>query len=295
MHTTESSNCMMMLPSKFRRRPRPHCPEQGYILLTLMFLAAMIVLALAIALPAMKQQVQRDQEEELIHRGVQYSRAIRKYYKKFGRYPVSLDDLNNTNNQRFLRKRYKDPITGQDFKLLHFGEVQMAFGPGIAGGVAPGANPLGGVASPPQPANNQQTQSDNSNSQASSDSASNATTGAGPGGGIAGAAFGGQTFGGGPIVGVVSASKKKSIREFNKKDHYNQWQFIYDPGSDRGGLLNSPMQPSLQNPAAAQGQPGQSPQQGAPGVPVLGGGGGAQQNPQNPQMPQQPPDMNQQQ
>ncbi len=292
-----------MLNRPIRRRPRPGSQEQGYILLTLMFLAAMVVLALAIALPAMKQQVQRDQEEELIHRGVQYSRAIRKYYKKFGRYPVSLDDLNNTNNQRFLRKRYKDPITGKDFKLLHFGEVQMAFGPGIAGGVAPGANPLGGVAAPAQPnTTTQQTGTDNpasqdSSSSSSASSGSTAAPGTSMGGGLnpSSSGFGGQTFGGGPIVGVVSTSKKKSIREFNKKDHYNQWQFIYDPGSDRGGLLNSPMQPSLQNPAAAQGQPGQSPQQGAPGVPVLGGGGGAQQNPQNPQMPQQPPDMNQQQ
>ncbi len=291
-----------MFPTgQFRRKPQRAGKEQGYILLTLMFIAALVLLAIAATIPAMKQQVQRDQEEELIHRGVQYSRAIRKYYKKFGRYPVSLDDLNNTNNMRFLRKRYKDPITGKDFKLLHFGEVQMAFGPGIAGGVAPGANPLGGVASPPQPTNNQQTPSENSGSQDSSNSSNSANTsssntGSTMGGGLnpSSAGFGGQTFGGGPIVGVASISKKKSIREFNKKDHYNQWQFIYDPGSDRGGLLNAPMQPSLQNPAAAQGQPGQSPQQGAPGVPVLGGGGGAQQNPQSPQMPQQPPDMNQQ-
>ena len=285
---------------QFRRRPHRAGKEQGYILLTLMFIAAMILLAIAATIPAMKQQVQRDQEEELIHRGVQYSRAIRKYYKKFGRYPVSLDDLNNTNNFRFLRKRYKDPISGKDFKLLHFGEVQMAFGPGIAGGVAPGANPMGNVAAPPQPINNQQSQSDNSDSQDSSSNSNNTSSGnpgSTMGGGLnaSSAAFGAQTFGGGPIVGVASISKKKSIREFNKKDHYNQWQFIYDPGSDRGGLLNAPMQPSLQNPAAAQGQPGnQSPQQGAPGVPVLGGGGNPQQNPQQ-QMPQQPPDINQQQ
>ena len=38
----------------------------------------------------------------------------------------------------------------------------------------------------------------------------------------------------------------KTIREFNKKNHYNQWQFIYDPSSDRGGLLMTPNQPPLQ-------------------------------------------------
>jgi type II secretory pathway pseudopilin PulG len=269
------------------------------VLLTLMMIAAMVLVVLAAAIPYLKQQVQRDREEEMIHRGVQYSRAIRKYYKKFGRYPVRIEDLENTNNLRFLRKRYKDPLTGKDFKFLHFGEVQMAFGAGIAGGVAPGANAMGSVAPPPPPKGSQPQGTD---TQDSPDSASaNASTSNGPGapagaGGPLNAAFGGQTFGGGPIVGVVSTSKKKSIREFNKKDHYNQWQFIYDPGTDRGGLLNSPAQPALQNPAAAQGQPaqpGQSPQGGAPGVPVLGGGGGAQQ-PGNPQPPQQPPDMNQQ-
>ena len=50
----------------------------------------------------------------------------------------------------------------------------------------------------------------------------------------------GPTFGGLPIVGVASTSKDKTIREFNKKDHYNQWQFIYDPSTDRGGLLTTP-------------------------------------------------------
>jgi hypothetical protein len=49
------------------------------------------------------------------------------------------------------------------------------------------------------------------------------------------------------MVGVASTSKEKSIRIFNKKDHYNQWQFIYDPSTDRGGLLTTPNQPSLQD------------------------------------------------
>ena len=75
----------------------------------------------------------------MIHRGVQYSRAIRAYYKKFGRYPTKIEDLENTNNMRFLRKRYKDPLTGKDFKLLHFGEVKMS----AAAGWIPGAATLG--------------------------------------------------------------------------------------------------------------------------------------------------------
>ena len=70
--------------------------------------------------------IKRDREEEMIHRGVQYSRAIRAYYKKFSRYPAKIEDLENTNQMRFLRKRYKDPLTGKDFKLLHYGEAKMS-------------------------------------------------------------------------------------------------------------------------------------------------------------------------
>ena len=55
-----------------------------------------------------------------------------------------------------------------------------------------------------------------------------------------------RIFGGGPIVGVTSTSKAQTIREFNHKNHYNQWQFIYDPSTDKGGLITTPTQPPLQ-------------------------------------------------
>jgi hypothetical protein len=53
-------------------------------------------------------------------------------------------------------------------------------------------------------------------------------------------------FGGGAIVGVASLCKDKTIRIFNKKSKYNEWQFVYDPTADRGGLITTPYQP-LQN------------------------------------------------
>ena len=85
----------------------------------------------------------------MIHRGTQYSRAIRHFVKKTGRYPTRLEELENTNNIRFLRKRYKDPITGKDFKLLHVGEVQLtgaAGTPGLGmGGAIPAARPGAGA------------------------------------------------------------------------------------------------------------------------------------------------------
>ena len=111
----------------------------------LLVVALMSILALTVY-TEMKFTMKRDQETEMIHRGVQYSRAVRAYYKKFGRYPTRLEDLDNTNNLRFLRKHYKDPVTGQDFKLLHFGEQGVTVGAGglsFGGGQIPGATPAG--------------------------------------------------------------------------------------------------------------------------------------------------------
>jgi hypothetical protein len=85
-----------------------------------------------------------------------------------------------------------------------------------------------------------------------------------------------QVFGGAAILGVTSTSKEKSIREFNKKKHYNEWQFIYDPSTDRGGLLTMPNQQSLQGGGLSQtGLPGQPGQQG---FGQQQGFGGQQQN-----------------
>ena len=316
---------------RFQRaqRSRPY-RESGYILITLMLLASLVVIMLAIAIPQMSQQMRRDREMELIHRGVQYSRAIRRYFKKNGRYPVRLEELENTNNLRYLRRRYKDPTTGKDFKLLHFGEVQVGMAAGIAGGVAPGANAQGAVPGPSGDSNsgqstlagpgmvntgaavnprgvlnNQEDSSGDNSSIGTTNSSSVSTSNTGglpsstaspfsnPNQSASGSqsGFSGQVFGGGPIVGVVSTSKKQSIREFNKKNHYNDWQFIYDPSTDRGGLLSTPAQPAL------QGVPGQNQQPS--GVPVLTPGGqqgnfGGQGSPgmAPPSMtPQMPPDQ----
>src|SRR5439155_19098498 len=47
-------------------------------------------------------------------------------------------------------------------------------------------------------------------------------------------ALGGKTFRGGPIVGVSSNRTDESIKELNGKDHYNEWEFVYDPRLDVG-------------------------------------------------------------
>ncbi len=94
--------------------------EAGFILLAVLFLVALILITLAVAAPKIAQSIQRDRELELMHRGEQYKRAIKLYYRKFGAYPSSIDQLVNTNQIRFLRKRYTDPMTGKDdWKIIH--------------------------------------------------------------------------------------------------------------------------------------------------------------------------------
>jgi type II secretory pathway pseudopilin PulG len=256
--------------------------EDGYVLLTLILMMTLLIIAATAIVPTIAFEIRRDREEEMIHRGVQYSRAIRAYYKKFSRYPAKIEDLESTNNLRFLRKRYKDPITGQDFKLLHFGEVKMTFSPGLAGAVnvnAPSslngnsvfgqpqtAGSFGGAtgfgvaarpgSTPDASTNADPNQPTDPNSAASSSGSATAQDGQQPGAGP-GNALPGQTFGGMPVVGVVSTSKKEGIREFNHKRKYSEWQFIYDPATDRGGLLMTPNQPPLQGFGNQQLQPGQ--------------------------------------
>ncbi len=132
--------------SKTRRAPyRFHrSNDDGYVLLALLLVVALMAIAATAILPAISYQIRRDREDEMIHRGVQYTRAIRAYFKKFGRYPTRLEDLDSTNNLRFLRKHYKDPANkNQDFRLLHYGEQGVTLAGGLAGGSIPGANPIG--------------------------------------------------------------------------------------------------------------------------------------------------------
>jgi len=330
------------LNSLFRSRtPHRDSRQRGYILLILLLFVALLSIGLTVAVRKIEFQVKRDREEELIHRGVQYSRAVRRYFKKFGRYPTRIEDLESTNNMRFLRNRYKDPMnrdpeTGQerDFKFLHLQEVQTSFAGAPTRGMvaaadlasadpsqssaevqagAPGAlnNTPGGPSgrgpsaiTGQQDAAGDQDQSQQSQAQQNQLQQGQAAAGAqtppapqplsqrlGPNGAP-------QVFGGGAIAGVASLSKEKTIRVFNKKEHYNQWQFIYDPSTDRGGLLMTPNQPPLQGAVNLNQQ--QSGQQGLSGQnpgtnPASGMNPAGGVNPPNssPPQPNFPPDQNQ--
>jgi type II secretory pathway pseudopilin PulG len=126
--------------------------EEGFVLLAVLFLVALILIALAVAAPKVAMSLRRDKELELVHRGEQYKRAIKMYYRKFGSYPANIDQLMNTNQVRFLRKRYTDPFTGKDdWKVIYFGQAHVKpmglFGQTLtASAVSPGGTGVAGAA-----------------------------------------------------------------------------------------------------------------------------------------------------
>lgn len=235
--------------------PGRRSQERGYILLTILLWVSILSITAATSLTMLTyyhQQMKRDREEELVHRGVEYERAIRKYYRKFGSYPATIEMLEDSNHMRFLRKRYKDPITGKDFKILHQMDVMMAFGNGIGGGGIAGAQTLGqpaGNLNTPTPAPTPDANANGTStaptdpSQAQTNSNQNSGTTM-PFTTISGQPAGSQTMGGGGIAGVASISTDESIRVYNKKDHYNDWLFAYNPAGDRGGLPKGPYDPA---------------------------------------------------
>ncbi len=269
-------------------RIRPH--EEGYILVVVVFMLAVLMIGLMVAVPLVKKDIQRDRDVETMHRGKQYVRAVKMYYMKFGAYPPSIDALVNTNQIRFLRKKYIDPTTGKaDWKIIHVGENKtrtMGFfgqpiGGGAGAGTGPGSNgpnPSAGLPNSPGSGSSIFGSTDSGTTPAAPTGAAgnptdpSAGTGAGgtgvsgaapgatgaagtdpnaPNGGAAGAAgtgLGGQTFGGAGMIGVSPASTKQSILVYKKKNHYNEWEFFYDPLADQlmlqGGNTGTVGQPA---------------------------------------------------
>jgi len=299
---------------RFHHRPARHS-QNGYMLIVVIFLMVGLMIAAMATAPAIATQIKRDREEEMVHRGVQYARAVKKYYKKFGRYPPTLEALEDTNHIRFLRKRYKDPLT-EDGKwtLVRFGQVQMnATGRqgGAGGGLLGGGTGLPNVpgvtglltGQSPQTGTNS-TPVGTSGTGAPGKPGTPGPPGVGGTGTTGGfgstfgqsntGAGGNQAIGGGAIIGVSSASEKESLRIVDDKNHYKDWKFIYDPTFDRSGvLINGPYDPKKQ-----MGQLGQQQQIGQPigQQPGTGfnnpGGSTFGQPAQNPMtQPNQPPDQ----
>lgn len=247
--------------------------EKGYILLTLVLIMAVLAIGAATAASTIAFQIRRDREEEMIHRGMQYRRAIRQFTKHTGRYPRTVDELVTSNGLRYLRKPYKDPITGKEFRLLHMWDIPASTNL-LGVSPTPGANGSPNSQDPNSAPPDGQAQSGVDPATGQNPTASSLPSPV-PGlrTGSTSAAQPGDGLSGGLIVGIASSSPKKTIREFEKKSRYNQWLFFYDPSYDQGrdpwgptplsrtpGIAGSPGTTAGQPTAPATAQPPTAPQ-----------------------------------
>src|SRR3954464_5158386 len=130
--------------------------QDGYAMAALLVMVAVMAILMSAAMPVWRRETQREKEEELVFRGQQYVRAIRLYQAKIRTFPPSIDILVQG---RYLRKKYKDPITNDDFVTIgaaggaagQIGQPQMQAGRGglptppssPTGRGAPGTSPAG--------------------------------------------------------------------------------------------------------------------------------------------------------
>lgn len=235
-------------PKHLSSHPHTRFDDGGFTMVVLLVVIAIMAVGMTAMLPTWRQQAIREKEEELIFRGNQYARALVLYSRKNNNLlPANIDLLYDG---RFLRKKWKDPITNADFGLLPAGQPANAGRGAPQGPVGPGGGRSGAPTTPtPQ-------------------------TPQTPRGGGAGA-FGGQQIIG-SIQGVYSTSTDTSIRIYQNQQRYIDWQFTVQTalplmGGARGG-----------GPAGQRGGgPGVDGRggRGTPGVGVPGRGGPGGQPP----------------
>jgi hypothetical protein len=274
-----------------RRKARRN--QGGYALLLVVFLTSLVVVGtLSIGLRILTEG-RREKEQEMIWRGKQYTRGIKLYYRKLGRFPNSMDDLvkPKIGNLRFMRQAYKDPMNKADgtWRLIYVGPAGQLIGslnpavssvqmpkaggqPGGAPGVAPSASGASGAAgfapgtnAPGTPANSPG--APGSAPGTSSDGTATGAQGTNPGTGTdsqAVPAADTPTIVGGSIIGVGSKINQRSVMVFEKAHNYRLFEFIWDPSKDMG-VISSPGAP-IGTPAGAP--PGQNPTGPQPNNPL---------------------------
>ena len=159
--------------------------ERGYAMAALLVGLGVIAIGAGVALPAWQTAMRREREAELVFRGEQYVQAIKLFQRRYaGTFPPDVDVLVK---QRLLRRRYVDPMTDTEFRVLYAapspstttGHTNRAVGTG--GRVVTGSSRTEGRPGP-----------------------------AGRGG----------------VIGVVSTSTMESLRWYRGHRRYNEWTFV---------------------------------------------------------------------
>ncbi len=111
----------------FTARELHHQPGKsaGFTYIALLVIIVIIGISLGAAGKYWQNVMTRDKEEELLFRGDQYRLAIEHYFLAIPgapQYPQTIDDLLTDGRtevgMHYLRRKYKDPMTGKDFKEI---------------------------------------------------------------------------------------------------------------------------------------------------------------------------------
>lgn len=167
---------------------------------------AVMGVMMSVVMPSWRQANKREKEAELLFRGQQYVRAIRLFQQRSGpgAFPANTESLVE---QHYLRKKFKDPITGEPFLVLagavpstgQTTQIQIQSG---TGGTSPfsaanSRNPIPAIPGAME----------------------EPRTGTVPGG----------------IAGVISRSPDDALMRYNGRTRYNEMEFRYTPPAAPAG------------------------------------------------------------
>lgn len=264
------------------RRATPLRADEGFVMAAMLVAIAVMLIAMTAALPVMSTAARREREAELIFRGKQYARAIGAFQRKYGGTSPTTIDLLVT--ERFLRKKFKDPITNEDFVLVTPDSALPTTSsvPGLPAGTSTAGRSTGSSTTGSRTGGTSTTTSIASTGRASSAMSSSTTSGSR--GSTGSSTQAGATLG---IMGVRSKSKEKAFRTYNGLEHYDEWVFMGTQAAARVGSPAGGQTPGGTRGGAAGGRGGQTgaqPQGGRGG----GAGGGRGAAPPPPPPPPSP-------
>lgn len=198
-------------PNRIGPRGRGH-RQEGYALISLLFLMTIMLLLMMEAAPRIQQQTQREREIEAIYRGEQVAEAIRLYMRYRRALPTSMSDLlegvpYGTKKIQLLRaSAARDPLSESgEWRLIAIDHPALAsFQQAVAvyaGGALPPTRDdlLSGYTMHLQSLAGVRANT----SLAENDTSSSA----------------------GPFIGVASSSTRKSILNYYGIDQHNRWIF----------------------------------------------------------------------
>ena len=213
--------------------------SHGYAMAALLVAMSVMAVLLGALLPQWTTLATREKEQELIFRGNQYARAIGLFQRKFANTaPPTIDVLVE---QRFLRKKYKDPITNDDFQPIYANQAAQGVS-APTGAARPGEQASANLGTPAR-----QTLQSGFNS-----------TGA---------------TGAGGIIGVTSKSTETSLKIYNGRSKYNEWAFVYVQTAQRPQGSGQAPSPGGQGGQASSARARSACRQGHSAIRVNGQGG----------------------